>query len=78
MRVRPFNSREKERNAELIVKMTGQTTILYRPNAEKTGNEAEDEKKFTFDHSYWSFDSADPEYATQKVSFISLLLYLPS
>lgn len=70
--IRPFNGREKERNAELIVKMNGQTTTLMRPSKQRTGNEGEDNKQFSFDHSYWSFSPSDPSYATQDVVFNDL------
>jgi kinesin family protein 1 len=46
VRVRPFNKREKEASSKLIVAMTGNTTILTHP---QTG----EEKKFTYDYSYW-------------------------
>ena len=49
VRVRPFNKREKEASAKLCVGMTGNTTIITNP---QTG----EEKKFTYDFSYWSFD----------------------
>ncbi|CAL1536203.1 unnamed protein product [Lymnaea stagnalis] len=49
VRVRPFNSREKGRNAVGIIDMSGQTTIIKNPS---TG----EEKKFNFDYSYWSHD----------------------
>ncbi|EFA85017.1 kinesin-3 [Heterostelium album PN500] len=76
VRVRPFNSREKERNAECIVKMNGNTTLLVRPSALRANPNApptaEDEKSFTFDHSYWSFDSDDPNFASQTTVFDDL------
>jgi len=49
VRVRPFNSREKGRNATLIVKMKGNSTTITNP----ADNDA---KTFAFDYSYWSFD----------------------
>ncbi|XP_027048269.1 kinesin-like protein unc-104 [Pocillopora damicornis] len=71
VRVRPFNKREKARNATLIVEMKGQTTYLTNP--EEPGEEP---KKFTFDYSYWSHDgfeekpngylgATNPKYADQ-------------
>eukprot|EP01132_Coremiostelium_polycephalum_P009912 gene9912-12155_t len=73
VRVRPFNSREKERNAELIIQMNGNSTTLIRPAMLRVNPTApptpEDEKVFTFDHSYWSFDNADPHFASQKTVF---------
>ena len=49
MRVRPFNGREKDRNARGIIKMKGPVTTIVNP-------ETEEEKEFAFDHSYWSHD----------------------
>ena len=46
VRVRPFNKREIEAKSKLIVAMSGPTTIITNPN----GGE---EKKFTYDFSYW-------------------------
>lgn len=52
VRVRPFNDREKERKAQLIIEMPdGKRTGIRDPN-----NPNEDMKWFTFDHSYWSHD----------------------
>lgn len=51
VRVRPFNNREKQRNAKCIIEMQNKTTVLFNPNDLK-----ERPKKFTFDHSYWSND----------------------
>ncbi|XP_067130664.1 kinesin-like protein KIF28 isoform X2 [Centruroides vittatus] len=51
VRVRPFNQREKQRNAKNIVTMRGKITLLYNPDAPK-----EQPKKFTYDYSYWSHD----------------------
>lgn len=50
VRCRPFNSREKERNAKLIISMDGPTTEIRDPSGDK------EPKKFTFDYSYWSHD----------------------
>lgn len=51
VRVRPFNNREKQRNAKCIIEMQDKTTVLFNPN-----DSNEKPKKFTFDHSYWSND----------------------
>ena len=45
------NSREKGRDAELIVDMKGNTTYLRDPE-----NPGEEPRNFSFDYSYWSFD----------------------
>eukprot|EP00002_Diphylleia_rotans_P029124 TRINITY_DN5913_c0_g1_i5.p1 TRINITY_DN5913_c0_g1~~TRINITY_DN5913_c0_g1_i5.p1 ORF type:complete len:883 (-),score=215.53 TRINITY_DN5913_c0_g1_i5:75-2723(-) len=76
VRVRPFNQREKDRNARLIIKMNGASTIITNPN----NNE---DKTFTFDFSYWSHDDFDTQpdglmvptsakYADQKRVFNEL------
>ncbi|TRY68620.1 hypothetical protein TCAL_12159 [Tigriopus californicus] len=49
VRVRPFNKREKDRRAKLIIGMNGNTTVITNP-------ETKEDKKFAFDYSYWSFD----------------------
>lgn len=49
--MRPFNKREKARNATLIVEMKGESTYLTNPEETE-----EEPKKFTFDFSYWSHD----------------------
>jgi len=52
VRVRPFNGREKERNAKCIIRMQGPTTIITNPDTQE-------EKDFAFDFSYWSHDGFD-------------------
>ncbi|XP_031637140.1 kinesin-like protein Klp98A isoform X2 [Contarinia nasturtii] len=62
VRVRPFNNREHEMNAKLIVQMDGKKTRLIKPenpaldmsniNANANRDHFHD---FTFDFSYWSF-----------------------
>ena len=49
VRVRPFNTREKEKDSELIIQMRDNTTIIRNPITNLT-------KTFTFDYSYWSHD----------------------
>ncbi|CAF3662340.1 unnamed protein product [Adineta steineri] len=51
VRVRPFNQREKDRNAKLIIKMHGQSTFISDPKLSQ-----DEAKQFSFDHSYWSHD----------------------
>ena len=73
VRVRPFNSREKERESECIIQMPGQ-------NQTKIKDENGKERTFTFDHSFWSHDGykvlddgylqpVEEEYADQKKVF---------
>nr|CAB3259098.1 kinesin-like protein KIF28P [Phallusia mammillata] len=50
VRLRPFNERERTRNANLVIEMNDSTTIITDPEG-RAG-----EKKFTFDYSYWSHD----------------------
>ncbi|CAH2094854.1 unnamed protein product [Euphydryas editha] len=67
VRVRPFNQREKDMNAKLIVQMEGKKTRLLTVKNSKEQNDGTREKykDFTFDHSYWSFDNGDKHFATQ-------------
>ncbi|CAG2102727.1 unnamed protein product [Medioppia subpectinata] len=63
VRVRPFNNREYSYNCKNIISMTGQTTTISNPKITDTY------KTFTFDYSYWSHDSSDPNYADQEVVY---------
>jgi len=58
VRVRPFNSREKERNAKLIIGMSGNSTTIKDPDEPD-----QEPRKYAFDYSYWSHDcyNEDPE-----------------
>ena len=73
VRVRPFNGREKERESECIIDMPGNNQTVIK-------DELGREKKFTFDHSFWShdgfrtlengyFEPEDEKYADQKYVF---------
>ena len=73
VRLRPFNSREKEMNSTLCVSMDGASTTITNPDTKEP-------KTFAFDFSYWSHDGfhegADGEliadsstYATQRKVF---------
>ncbi|XP_030584099.1 kinesin-like protein KIF1A isoform X1 [Archocentrus centrarchus] len=60
VRVRPFNSREIEKESKLIIQMSGNTTTIINPK------QAKDNKSFNFDYSYWSHTSPeDVNYASQ-------------
>ncbi|XP_034036577.1 LOW QUALITY PROTEIN: kinesin-like protein KIF1A [Thalassophryne amazonica] len=60
VRVRPFNSRETEKESKCIIQMSGNTTTIINPK------QAKDNKSFNFDYSYWSHTSPeDMNYASQ-------------
>ncbi|KAI6649527.1 Kinesin-like protein [Oopsacas minuta] len=59
VRVRPFNDREKERDAFNVIQMQGKSTSITNPAKKGTT------KDFTFDYSYWSMDSTQPQFASQ-------------
>lgn len=75
VRVRPFNQRERELGAKLIVQMDGKKTRLLKPKL-GTGNgvrgdlasraASDPSNDFTFDHSYWSVDERDPHFTHQE------------
>ena len=76
VRVRPFNKREVERKSMLCIQMEGKATTIIHP-------ETKEEKKFTFDYSYWSHDGynedsngllvpTDSKYADQNRVFQDL------
>jgi len=55
VRVRPFNKRERNRNAVCIIEMNGASTKIQNPEDES------DDKTFSFDYSYWSHDEAEED-----------------
>ncbi|XP_038138301.1 kinesin-like protein KIF1A isoform X16 [Cyprinodon tularosa] len=60
VRVRPFNSRETEKESKCIIQMSGNTTTIINPK------QAKDNKSFNFDYSYWSHTTPeDVNYASQ-------------
>ncbi|XP_034489136.1 kinesin-like protein Klp98A isoform X2 [Drosophila innubila] len=67
VRVRPFNSREKEMDSELIVEMENKKTRLVKPRLQSIRDAGrESHHDFTFDYSYWSFNAEDSHFATQE------------
>ena len=49
--------------------MVDNKTIIQNP---KSAPSDDDVKEFTFDHSYWSFDQNDANFATQSLVFQNL------
>ncbi|XP_076235557.1 kinesin-like protein 98A isoform X2 [Calliopsis andreniformis] len=74
VRVRPFNKRELAMNAKMIVQMDGKKTRIFNTKTPGSGREIDREKykDFTFDHSYWSCDTNDENYASQEEVFYDL------
>lgn len=75
VRVRPFNQREIGMQAKLIIDMKGKKTRIVNSKVAdgKDGDLGRERyKDFTFDYSYWSYDSADPHYASQEQVFRDL------
>ena len=78
VRVRPFNAREKDRNAKCIVSMSGSQTVLTPapPDGNSKGKSLkaalEGTKTFAFDKSYWSFNRKDDNFAGQDDLFTDL------
>ncbi|KAF9329934.1 kinesin-like protein Klp8 [Podila minutissima] len=60
VRCRPLNSREIAKQSACIIQMDGNMTTITKPDAEGPP------KSFSFDHSYWSFDKKDSNYAGQQ------------
>ncbi|XP_052831128.1 kinesin-related protein 1-like [Octopus bimaculoides] len=79
VRVRPFNQRELDRQAKLVIQMDGQQTSIVNPD-----NTGEAPKCFCFDYSYWSHDGFSEDekgilqaangskYASQQLVFNDL------
>lgn len=64
--------RENEMGAKLIVEMDGKKTSLLKPSRHSAISRGESSNDFTFDYSYWSYDSRDEHYATQDQVFDDL------
>uniref|UniRef100_UPI00398F1CA4 kinesin-like protein KIF14 n=1 Tax=Pristiophorus japonicus TaxID=55135 RepID=UPI00398F1CA4 len=62
VRVRPFSNREKNENAQEIIFMKGQDTIVQHPETKHTYS-------FVFDFSFWSFDELNPEFSSQETVY---------
>ena len=58
VRVRPFNSREKDRKAKLVIQMKGNSTEIIHPGTKKKNT-------FNFDYSFWTHDPKDDHFADQ-------------
>ncbi|XP_068096184.1 LOW QUALITY PROTEIN: kinesin-like protein KIF14 [Hyperolius riggenbachi] len=69
VRVRPFNSREKNENARQVVFMNGRETVIQHSDSKESHN-------FLYDFSFWSFDKSDPAYAGQETVYEKLALPL--
>lgn len=54
VRVRPFNTREINRESKCIIEMSGATTRITNPKVPP--NSADAVKQFNFDYSYQSHD----------------------
>ncbi|CAK4032449.1 Kinesin unc-104 [Lecanosticta acicola] len=76
VRVRPFNSRETDRNAKCIVSMQDSQTVLTPPQPDGKSKPVkaalEGSKTFAFDKSYWSFNRKDSHFAGQENVFSDL------
>ncbi|KPU80524.1 uncharacterized protein Dana_GF18707, isoform B [Drosophila ananassae] len=73
VRVRPFNSRENDMDAQLIVEMEAKKTRLLKPRLQSIRDAGRDNHHdFTFDYSYWSFDAEDQHFATQEQVYSDL------
>ena len=59
VRVRPFNTREKDNNSTCDIEMNGNQTIIK--------DELDQPRTFTFDHSFWSHDC----YIEQENGYLS-------
>ncbi|KAF8944373.1 kinesin-like protein Klp8 [Haplosporangium gracile] len=65
VRCRPLNSREIAKASECIIHMDSNMTTITKPDG-PDGSGGGATKAFSFDHSYWSFDKNDPNYAGQQ------------
>lgn len=74
VRVRPFSEREVDRDAECIVRMVDNQTIITPPKLDPRNNRSsfDEAKSFEFDKSYWSFDAQEPNFSSQDDVFADI------
>ncbi|KAM4641485.1 kinesin-like protein KIF14 [Discoglossus pictus] len=65
VRVRPFNTREKNEKAAQVVFMNGQETTVQHPDSKQTHS-------FLYDFSFWSFEKLAPGFAGQQFVYEKL------
>ncbi|XP_018325167.1 kinesin-like protein Klp98A [Agrilus planipennis] len=65
VRVRPFNQRELDLEAKLIIQMQGNRTGILNCKA-NARDESIRYKEFTFDYSYWSHNKESPNFVSQE------------
>lgn len=73
VRVRPFLPRETQKDLANLISMRGTTTTIKPPPLSQMVNSTRaaarrtaDPKSFTFDHSFWSCNTADSNFSGQK------------
>ncbi|KAF5280415.1 hypothetical protein FQR65_LT03224 [Abscondita terminalis] len=71
VRVRPFNQRELDMDAKVIIQMKGKKTGILNSKA-NTRDENIRYKEFTFDYSYWSHDTQSEDFASQELVYNDL------
>ncbi|NWW07068.1 KIF14 protein, partial [Oreocharis arfaki] len=69
VRVRPFSNREKTENSFPVISMSGSETIVRNPSTNQVYS-------FSYDFSFWSFDEAHPNFASQAMIYKSLAVPL--
>ncbi|NWV98560.1 KIF14 protein, partial [Machaerirhynchus nigripectus] len=65
VRVRPFSNREKTENSFPVISMSGSETIVRNPSTNQVYS-------FSYDFSFWSFDKAHPDFASQAMIYKTL------
>eukprot|EP00466_Bigelowiella_natans_P002858 jgi/Bigna1/70298/fgenesh1_pg.11_\ len=71
VRVRPFNKREKKRNAHLAITMDAESGMVHA-KGKVPGGDAYD-KKYHFDNAFWSHDGfGTPKFVTQTNLFTTI------
>ncbi|KAI9014813.1 hypothetical protein BC832DRAFT_546541 [Gaertneriomyces semiglobifer] len=74
VRVRPLNQREIDRGSRCVVVTKGPALTLSRPCTSSSQSESSyspinEDRTFTYDNCYWSFDDKDPHYASQETVY---------
>jgi hypothetical protein len=74
VRVRPFLERELQKNATSLIQMDpdDDSTTIYPPVTMANTKRNNDPRQFYFDHSFWSLNPEDENFATQQTVYDSI------
>lgn len=76
VRVRPFNTREKRKQSDCIIRMHQNSTVVTHPETLHLERKKQHNQQFTFDYSFWSHDEKNDDFASQETVFEDMGRYI--